>query len=316
MPTPETFQRRSPDLSIERAHQAREVIPPEFVDSPQYESPFLNELLGRRVVVKVETLNPLRSFKGRGVNFALRDIAEGEVVVCASSGNFGQAVAYVCTRAGAVARVFTPAAGNRAKRERMRGLGAEVIEIDGDLAAVRAAARLDAEARGARYVVDGRDGAIAEGAATIAAELSGDGEFDAVVAPIGDGSLISGLGLWFGKYAPATRIIGITPTSAPAMRDSWAAGRPLTVAPRSGFAEGISIPRPDPHSLTRLTALVDDIVEVSDDDLRRAMTLIAEQLGVLAEPAGAAGIAALASGTISGSRVATVVTGANRRPIQ
>ncbi|KAA5826572.1 pyridoxal-phosphate dependent enzyme [Saccharopolyspora hirsuta] len=294
--------------------KARAVIPPCFLDTPQYEDELLNEALGRSVTVKVETANPIRSFKGRGVAVALADVPAGETVVCASSGNFGQAVAHIGRARGLRVVVCTSTDINPVKRARMTAFGAQVVEVEGGAEAASRAAASSAAETGAHLVVDGVHPGIAEGAATIAEELARDGEFDAVVAPIGDGSLISGLALWLREHAPRTRIIGVNATAAPAMQRSVQAGHPVTVAPTSSFAEGITIPRPHPEAVARVRDLVDEIVLVDDGELRDAMGLVAEHLSVLAEPAGAAGIAAIAAGRIPHRRIATLITGANPRP--
>jgi threonine dehydratase len=309
------LQRDSPGaLSLDRARQARGSIPREFLDTPQFEDRLLNSALGCRVTVKVESLNPLRSFKGRGVSFALRDLSPGETVVCASSGNFGQAVAYVGAARGATVRIFVPSGVNPVKRQRMCTFGAHVVEVDGGLQEARRAAQADAGATGARMIADGVDPGIAEGAATIAEELGREGTFDTLVAPIGDGSLISGIALWVRRHTPNTRIIGVNAAAARAVHDSWRTGHPVTVEPVSTLAEGIAIPRPHRVSLERICHAVDDIVLVSDEELRDGMGLVETHLAVMVEPAGAAGIAAIATGRARGERVATILTGANRNP--
>ena len=169
---------------------ARTVIPAVFLDSPQYEDELLNAALGTRVTVKVETANPLLSFKGRAVSYALRKVTAGERVVCASSGNFGQAVAFVGRARGARVRVYAPTPLNPVKRERILAFGAHVVEVTGGGEQARHAA---AAAEDALLLVDGVDTALAEGAATIAQELTAAASFDTIVAPVGDGSLISGL---------------------------------------------------------------------------------------------------------------------------
>lgn len=306
----------STDLTLDHVTEARSVIPPVFLDTPQYEDDLLNAVLGRRVTVKVETVNPVRSFKGRGVSYALRGVASGDTIVCASSGNFGQAVAFVGRSHGAAVRVYVSASINPVKRARMAAFGADIVEVKGGYAEARRTAASAAEAANALLLVDGVLPDIAEGAATIAEELTRASTFDTIVAPIGDGSLISGLALWTRAHSPSTRIIGVNPATAPTMHDSRLAGEPVTIAPASDFAEGITIPRPYPESLARVSNLVDDIVLVTNDDLRDAMSLIAEHLSVIPEPAGAAGIAAIATGQIPGDTIATIVTGANPRAAQ
>lgn len=300
------------DLDSTRITAARDVIDPVFLDSPQYEDPLLNAALGRRVLLKVETCNPLRSFKGRGVSVALSEHADIDSVVCASSGNFGQAVAYVGQARGLAVRVFAPDAINPVKRARMEAFGATIV-LAADYQAAREAVRTAATEPGTLLLEDGVPAAIAVGAGTIAAELESAGAFDTIAVPIGDGSLISGIGAWIREHRPGTRIIGVNPTTAPAMYESWRAGRPVRVDATDTFAEGISVAIPHAESLQRVSKLVDDIVLVSTDEIRHAMDLAAEHVGIRLEPAGAASLAAIAAGHVPGERVASILTGANPR---
>ncbi|QHB98928.1 pyridoxal-phosphate dependent enzyme [Epidermidibacterium keratini] len=303
------------DLSLANITAARDVIPQLFQASPQFQAETLNGVLGAEVTLKVETANPLRSFKGRGVSYALRDVVAGEQVVCASSGNFGAAVAYAGRSRGARVTVYAPSPLNPVKRDRMIAFGAEIIAVPEGASHARQLAVEAADAQGARLIVDGVDPAIAEGAGTIAVELCALGDrFDAVVVPIGDGSLIGGIGRWFKAHSPSTRIIGVNPQTAPAMHDSYRAGAPQQIVRSSAFAEGISIPTPHPEALSRVISLVNDIVLVTDDQLRHGIGLIADHLSIIAEPAGAAGIAAIASGAVPGRSIATIITGANPNP--
>jgi threonine dehydratase len=303
------------DLDIDRVAVARNVIDPVFLDSPQYEDTQLNAALGRHALVKLETGNPIRSFKGRGVGFALRDVPRGTRVVCASSGNFGQAVAYVGRARGLRVSVFTTTTVNAAKRARMEALGAEIVTVGPDFAEARSAVVSYTRANpGTHLITDGTIPDLAEGAATIAEEITRAGGFDSIVVPVGDGSLISGIGLWMREHSPGTAVIGVNPASAPTMQRSLLAERPVTVDVRGTFTEGISVPRPHAESLRRVRALVDDIVLVDDDQILNAMALIARHLSVIPEPSGAAGLAAIASGLVPGGRVATIVTGANPSP--
>jgi threonine dehydratase len=302
------------DLSIARIEDAARRIDPTFLRSPQYSDDQLNAALGKTVVVKVETANPLRSFKGRGADFLIGEIDAAPTVVCSSTGNFGQAIAYACRRRGIAVEIFVPEHVNPVKLARMRGFGAVVTTIGADSAEAEAAARDHASAaHGRLYVEDGKEPAIAEGAGTIGVELSAAGPFDAVVVPVGDGALITGIARWFKHAAPATRIVGVCASGAPSMALSWRAGRPIATERTDTIAEGIEVRVPVAESVARLVALVDDMVVVDDSDLLDAARLAAGTLGVLLEPSGAAGLAALRVHQVPGARVATVLTGSNLR---
>jgi threonine dehydratase len=303
------------DLTLERIDEACRTVDPVFLRTPQYADALLDAALGRRVVVKVETANPLRSFKGRGADYCVGQLAPGPAVVCSSTGNFGQAIAYAGRRRDRTVEVFVPETVNPVKLARMRAFGARVTLAGRDSAAAEAAAREHVAAAGDRlYVEDGRDTAIAEGAGTIGVELLASGPFDAIVVPVGDGALIAGIALWVKDRAPATRIVGVCARGAPSLAESWRARRPVSTAASNTIAEGLEIRVPVAESVTRLVELVDDMVLVDDDDMLRAMRLSLDTLGIVLEPSGAAGLAAIQRQLVAGERLATVLTGSNARP--
>ena len=211
--------------------------------------------------------------------------------------------------------VFVPENVNPLKLARMRSFGARVTAVGADSAAAEAAARNRAAAtRGCVYVEDGREPAIAEGAGTIGLELLRAGTFDTVILPVGDGALITGVARWIKDRAPATRIVGVCASGAPCMALSWRARKPVSTERSDTIAEGIEVRVPVPESVARLVALVDEMVLVDDGDLLEAMELSARTLGLLLEPSGAAGLAALRVHHLPGDRVATILTGSNLRP--
>ena len=310
------------DLEVARIEKALRVIDPVFLNTPQYlDEQLCRALGGRAVTVKLETANPVRSFKGRGADLMLSTLAPGTPVVCASSGNFGQAVAYAGRARGMPVEVFVPETVNPAKRERMETFGARVVTAGADGSSARRAAAAHAERHPDRiHLQDGLQAAIAEGAGTIGVELTrgapGASGFDAVVLPVGDGALINGVARWMKEHAPATRIVGVNAEGAPSMLESLRAGRAVRLDRARTFADGIAVCGPLEASVRRARALVDEIVLVSDEAIAAAMELAARTLGIVLEPAGAAGLAAIAEGAVAGDRSATVLTGANPRPEQ
>jgi threonine dehydratase len=297
------------DLSLERIQAAVETIDPVFLNSPQFVAEGLSAELGREVLVKVETLNPIGSFKGRGTGLLARRLDPALTWVCATAGNFGQGLAYAARAGGAEVHVFAAAGASVAKVERMKALGAHVEVRDSSESAAREYAEA---APGRLLVVDGLDPAIAEGAGTIGLELDDAGRLDTVVVQIGDGALISGVARWLKSSQPDIRVVGVCASGSPAMADSIAKHRPIAVRGTGTIATPLAIVDPVPESFARVSALVDDIVLVDDTDMEAAMDTIARHLGVLVEPAGAAGIAALVrhGARIPGKRVAVILTGA------
>jgi threonine dehydratase len=297
------------DLSLTRIEAAVAEIDPIFLNTPQFVSERLSKEFGREVLVKVETLNPIGSFKGRGTSLLARELDSSLTWVCATAGNFGQGLAYAARDRGAPVQIFVGPDAPEGKVARMRALDAEVEVHERPESAAREYAA-DGERR--YLVVDGLEPAIAEGAGTIGVELAAKDPIDTAVIQLGDGALITGVARWLKSRRPDTRVVGVCASGAPAMAQSFAARRPVSVAGEGTIAGALAITDPVPESLERVLELVDEVVLVDDDDLRAAMALVAESLGVLVEPAGAAGVATLVRHpeTLTGERVAVLLTGA------
>jgi threonine dehydratase len=297
------------DLSVERIAAAVDVIDPVFLNTPQFIDERLSAELGREVLVKVETLNPIGSFKGRGTWLIAEELDPAKTWVCATAGNFGQGLAYAARARRASVHVFAAADAPTTKLERMRALGARVEACEDE----EAVAREYAEASEERlYVRDGVAPAIAEGAGTIGVELAAAAPIDTAVVQIGDGALITGVARWLKARDPQTRVVGVCARGAPAMAKSFEAGRLVPDAGTGTIATTLAITEPVPESLARVRALVDEVVLVDDDELLSAMDFVAEALGLLVEPAGAAGVAALMRyrAGLPGDRIAVLLTGA------
>lgn len=301
-------------LSLERIARAAEAIDSVFTHTPQFVSDTLSARIGARVLVKVETANPIRSFKGRGTDFFCADRDAGEHLVAASAGNFGQGLAYAARRRGITVTIFAATNASPLKIERMRHLGATVRLHGPDLDEAKAEARAWAAEQSLPFVEDGLEPAISEGAGTIGVELAAWPEpIERVYVPVGNGALLAGVGTWLRAYSPATRIVAVSAEGAPAMARSWEAERPVATESVRTIADGIAVRVPIPEAVTDVQELVDDWVLVSDDDTRRAMRWLYEDIGLLVEPAGAVGIAAIAAaGDLrADSLVATPLCGSN-----
>ncbi len=305
-------------LSLERIAQAATVIDPVFLNSPQYLAQSLGQQLGCRLVVKVETLNPIRSFKGRGAEYLVGSLDGRPHLVCATAGNFGQGMAYAARKRGLPLTVFAAVSANPLKVERMRALGADVRLI-GDIEAAFRAAKAFATENRARLVEDGRDPAIGEGAGTIGLELlRWPDPFDAILVPLGDGSLLAGIARWVKARYPATQMIGVCATGAPAMERSWRSGRVQELDAADTIADGLAVSMPYPEALADITGLVDDILLVEDTTLLQAMRLAHRELGVVLEPSGAASLAAVLTyrEKFKGQVIGAILTGGNVTPEQ
>jgi threonine dehydratase len=213
--------------------------------------------------------------------------------------------------------VFAAAGANQLKVGRMRALGADVRLEGDDFDAAKDAARKHAEKTGALFVEDGAVPAIAEGAATIALELSRwPDPIDSVVAPLGNGALLNGIGAWFRHWSPETKVLGVCAEGAPSMYLSWRERRLVTTERIETIADGIAVRVPVPESLESLAANVDEVFCVSDGQIVEAMRLCFQHLGLVTEPAGAAAVAGCLErrAALAGQTVAIPICGGNLPP--
>ena len=314
---------RIPELDPAAIRAARAEIDPVFLDGPQFVHEGLTSRLGVPVIVKVETVNPIRSFKGRGTWVAVRALAAdgrigaGRAVVCASAGNFGQGVAYAARAMGIPALVFASRRANRAKVARMRALGAEVVEIGEDFDEARGASEVAARDGAGHLLVDGEDPWISTGAATLALELSdavGAGLLPSpavVSVPVGNGALINGVGSWLRSELPGCRVAGVQAEGAAAMTLSWRAGRPIDTPSVATYADGIASRIAIPAAVQLMAGRVDEMRIVSDEALRAAQAELTTELGITVEGAAAASWAGLLAGPRPDGPAILIVTGSN-----
>ncbi|MGC4106224.1 MAG: pyridoxal-phosphate dependent enzyme [Thermomicrobiales bacterium] len=303
-------------IPLDAIARAMETIDPVFLHTPQYVDLGLSEALGCEVLLKVETLNPVRCFKGRGACVYMASVEPGMRVVGASAGNFGQAIAWAGRERGIPVTIYAATAANARKLARIRALGAEVVQEGHDFDAAKEAARaFAASAPGMRFVEDAADTETVIGAGTIGLELASLPEArrpDVLLVPLGNGALINGIAMWTKVHAPSMRIVGVVAETAPSMAISWRTGVPTTTETADTMADGIGVRIPVPSAVALTRDLVDDVVSVSEDAIREALDLMRDAAGMLLEPSAVVGIAALMTDpALRTGRVGTIVTGAN-----
>jgi threonine dehydratase len=316
LPAPPIPARR---ITLERIEAAARAIDPAFLRTPQWVCEPLAEELGARVALKAEILNPIRSFKGRGADWLVRNLPPGLALMCASAGNFGQAMAYACRARGVPLTVYAAERANPLKIARMWAMGARVVLAGEDFDAAKALAREAAACEGARFVEDSRDPEPTEGAGTIALEwLAFPQRLDALLVPLGNGALLAGIATVMKARCPETQIVAVGASGAPAMVESLRSGRPISHDRIDTIADGIGIRVPVPEALDDLRGLVDELILVPDDGILRAMRLLHRHAGVVAEPSGAAGLAAVVQepARFAGQTVGTIICGSNLTPAQ
>jgi threonine dehydratase len=304
-------------LGLDRIRSAVAAIDPVFLDSPQYECAALGDALGCSVTLKVETLNPVRSFKGRGTETVMASLSQrqnGAAAVCASAGNLGQALAYSGARRGIPVTVVAAQTANPLKVERMRALGATVRLAGDDIEDARLLACSIAEDEDSYLVEDSLDLSTCEGAGTIGLELLGGAqELDTLVIALGGGALASGVGYVAKSLAPDVEVIAVQPERAPAMALSWRSGRVVETESIDTIADGVAGRCPIPEVLDDLLVILDDVALVSEAAIKAGMQLLYQHAGLVVEPSAALGVATVLEDRerFAGRRVATIVCGSN-----
>lgn len=302
---------------IEVTRKAYQTIDGRFIDSPILSRPAGTTHPCAQLSCKVETLNPLRCFKGRGALWLASTLPRGSKLVCASAGNFGMALAYAARTYGHELTVFVSTNANPLKVAAIAALGAEIARAGEDFDAAKDAAREYAETTGAAFVEDGLTPEITEGAATIGLEIEQSHiGFDCVVIPVGNGALANGVGSYLKAVGFSSRIIGVCASGAPATFNSWKQTSGVVTNSASTIADGIAVRVPIPEAVDQLRQSVDDLLLVDDEQLLDAMAWSLAELGLALEPAGASALAAILAHPeyFSGCSALSIICGATVDP--
>jgi threonine dehydratase len=270
--------------------------------TPIYASETLSRLSGREVFLKAENLQRTGAFKIRGAVNKLATLSDAERaagVVAASAGNHGQAVAWAAREVGARATVFMPLDAPMAKVDATRNYGAEVELAGGRFEEAMAAAKDYVDSTGATFVHPFEDPVVIAGQATIGLEIGEQvPSCGTVLIPVGGGGLASGISLALRAVRPSVRIVGVQ-------------------AGKSGFtiADGIFVKAPGELTMSILDETLDDMVDVTDEQISEAIVLLLERSKLVVEGAGAVGVAALLAGKAGGDGpVVCLLSGGNIDP--
>lgn len=295
---------------------AQRTIRPWLPPTPLHTYAALNEICDAELYIKHENYQPVGAFKVRGgVNFMAHKAQEvrDKGVVTASTGNHGQSIAWAARLFDVPATIVAPEGANPIKVDAMRSLGARVVLAGADFEASKRAARALVDAEGLRFISSGDEPLLIAGVATHTLEiLSERPEIEVILVPVGGGSGAAGAALVAKAINPAVRVIAVQAEGAPAARETWRARAPRT-APIHTFAAGLATGEPFMMPQEILWAHLDDFVLVNDGEMRQAMRLYLEKAKTLAEPAGAATLAAALRypELVRGKRVALMLSGGN-----
>lgn len=296
---------------------ARDRIAGRIHRTPLLSATRLGERAGIELLLKCENLQKTGSFKVRGaLNKVLQmdGAARRRGVVTVSAGNHGQALAWAARAAGVRCVVVMPESAAHSKVEASAGYGAEVV-LHGT--ALDAFARAEALARERKltFVHPFDDEEIIAGHGTAGLEIVEQaGGANVVVVPIGGGGLIAGVAAAVKALAPKVRVYGVEPDGAAAMRRSLDEGRPVRLDRVNTIADGLAAPMAGELAFAFVKRHVDDVVTVSDAEIAEAVRLLLFSAKLLAEPAGAAGVAALLSDKLPvgrGAQAVALVSGGN-----
>lgn len=305
-------------VSVLDVYRARQVVGRYLPPTPLVPAPGLSRRTGCTVFVKYENLSPIRSFKARGPIYCLSRISADKAgVVCASTGNHGQGIAFAAGLFGRRAVVVVPHSTTEQKMAAIRHFGADLRVVGTNLAESVEVAQHIAAGENLVYVEDGEHPDVLVGCATLALEvieqLPG---FDRLVVPVGGGNLIAACGLVVKALHPRATLVGVQSEAAPAVYESWRRGQPVRLEQCATFAGGVATSYPCNLAFPLIRAHVDEMALVSDEALVDAARVQLAETGHLPEGAGAAGLAALlaAPGRYAGQTVVLLLTGGNFEP--
>lgn len=315
--TPRTFSVTLPIFDRNRFEDARARIAVSVHRTPLVRSRTLSQMVGVPVYLKCENLQKTGAFKVRGALHRLLRLTPEERargVVTISAGNHAQAVAWAATAAGVTSVVVMPENASPAKVEASRGYGAEVV-LHGDAKAAFQRAFELADERGLRFVHPFDDEEVVAGHGSCALEILEDlPDVGSVVVPVGGGGLISGIASAVAAVRPHVKVWGVEPEGADAMRRSLDAGEAVTLDRVDTIADGLAAPMAGVLNHALVAAYAEGVVTVDDASIVQAMRTLLERTKLLAEPAGAAGLAGLLTGRIPVERqapVAVILSGGN-----
>ena len=287
------------------------------VPTPLIPADAISEAIDARVRLKCENLQRAGSFKIRGAYNFVSQLSDDQVangIITYSSGNHAQAVALAGKLRSVRVVVVMPTDAPKVKRDGAERLGAEVV-FEGTTSVERKArAETIAEAEGLVMVPPFDHRHIIAGQGTVGLEIAREWEdVDVVLAPIGGGGLASGVAASVKRLLPSARVIGVEPEGAASMRAALDAGAPTLLGEVNTIADGLKPVIAGDLTFEHARDLMDDVVTVSDDAIRKAAAMLVHRQKLVVEWSGAATTAALLSGKVKaeGGRVAAVISGGN-----
>ncbi|MCS4488875.1 threonine ammonia-lyase IlvA [Streptococcus sciuri] len=285
---------------------------------------YLSEKYGATIYLKRENMQKVRSFKIRGAYYAISQLSDDEKkrgVVCASAGNHAQGVAYTCNEMQIPATIFMPVTTPQQKIGQVQFFGGSFVSIQlvGDTFDASAQAAQDfTKAEGMTFIDPFDDDNVQAGQGTVAYEIYEQAQeegvsFDQIFVPVGGGGLISGVATYIKDVSPEIEVIGVEASGARSMRAAFDKGYPVKLENIDKFADGIAVQKVGQHTYEVARKYVDSLIGVDEGLISETLIDMYSKQGIIAEPAGAASIAALEmmKEDIKGKTVVCIISGGN-----
>jgi threonine dehydratase len=307
----------TPPVTLDDVRSAADQLKGVAHRTPVVSSRTLDALVGATVLLKCENLQRVGAFKFRGAYNAVSRLSPAQLakgIAAYSSGNHAQAVALAARELGSTAVIVMPEDTPKSKLAAVAGYGAEIITYDrytGDREAIGAA--LAAE-RGLALIPPYEHPHVMAGQGTAALELLEEaGPLDALLVPVGGGGLMAGSATAAKGLQPGIRMIGVEPAAGDDTKRSLEAGERVSIAVPRTIADGQAASIPGELTFSVNQRLVDDIVLVTDDEIRTALRFAFDRLKLVLEPSGATGLAALLAGKLDRTppRIGVIISGGN-----
>ena len=308
-------------ISIDNILTAAENLKEVIIRTPLVPNPLLSERFGANVLLKREDLQVVRSYKIRGAFNKIQSLSAEQLangVVCASAGNHAQGVALACYKKGIHGTIYMPSPTPSQKVNQVKMFGKDAIDVGltGDTFDDAFAEAISfSEQNQAAFIPPFDDQKIVEGQGTVGKEILEDSAepIDYLIVPVGGGGLAAGGSSYFKVLSPNTKIIGVEPAGAPAMKTSMEKGQLVTLDKIDKFVDGAAVRRVGDLTFEICKENLDRVITVSEGQVCSEILSLYNEQAIVVEPAGALAIAALHQlrDELAGKNVVSVVSGSN-----
>jgi len=307
-------------ISIENINKAAENLVGVAMHTPLQKNLALSEKYGCEIYLKREDLQIVRSYKIRGAYNKIKSLPQSILdkgVICASAGNHAQGFAYSCNLLSIHGKVYMPSTTPKQKLEKVKMFGKSWVQVilTGDTYDDSYKAALEVSKKeGLEFIHPFDDVKVIEGQGTVGKEIHEElKSIDYIFIPVGGGGLASGLGSYYKQVSPATKLIGVEPKGAPALKQALEVGKAIELKEIDKFVDGAAVQKVGDITFSIIKDLIDDVVLVPEGKVCSTILSLYNEEAIVVEPAGALSVAALDfyKDEIKGKKVVCVVSGSN-----